>query len=204
MSLVINKSRVRCFALLLFVAVNVCLTLNIAAQPQPKRIIDRFFKTWLINKDAIRSMGFFDPKAFNNRYMCWDCNGNISIRGRHSSAKLKNEIRKFLFHASRLKMYLVLPQDYLKDFIDREKENLINKPENDKYFLYRVAVIQKFLEPSRETTFLRKHYDLRKARICLIGLSFKGEPDDLEGVMFFLWVPVKNSWKIVSLGFVNP
>jgi hypothetical protein len=178
-----------------------------AAERFPKRTVDNFFRTWLVQKDEDATIKFFHRRVFLNRYMLDGCPDEyLKDEERGNPSKVEGAVRKVIREALiPKKVVLTLPSDdplnVFGDFIASLKKSSINVPDRDKYLIVEYRTFMLKAKDSPTEGLFRKHYDLRGAFVCYAAIrSLEG--DDYDGLLYFLWVRDGRIWKIAHMGFV--
>jgi hypothetical protein len=159
----------------------------------------QFLSAWLVERDPDKAAQFFGEDSFRNEAMlAAPCAGYIKPAERRLEAARRAGVIKFLRDfvppAAKRGLPEVLSRAAIADDLAKKLAGkLINDPKADLFAVARLGTKDLPLEDSKESAYLRLHLPTA-FYVSFVPLE--------EGLVYFVWLPEGNTWKIYHASLV--
>lgn len=181
---------------------NLCLS--------PKKAVDNFLFTWLIEKDKSKAIKFFHQKSFFSDDVIDVCISNLDYEKSKHPNLVRADVLRFLDESNKWTNVKTLTEILILNSENNELNRIANKlqkvafnqPIRDKYYLVSFKYFFRHFAGSKIPSYFTKTYNLNKAFVSTILFRFQedGKTSGEDSLLDFLWVRDKNTWEIVYFG----
>ncbi len=171
---------------------------NMMEQQCVRNDVQSFLTAWLVNRNLEQAKRSFAAAAFSNEAMLQaPCADYIKPGDRGSATARRAGVEEFLkdFLPPRQVSSLgeVLSRDALSALVDQLGTRIVNDPKVDLFAVARLTTAQLPVGEARDAEYLRRNLPPRfYASFVPIG----------QGMIYFLWVPQGNDWRIYHASLV--